>query len=149
MYVSSFLLSKRISYKLHNSVLFIYTQLAQASRDGIPPTRALFYEYPTQPELFGVDQQWLMGDLVLVTPVMEVNTSAVQSYFLGNDRQCSWFVLCFTWSLCLCSADHTVMIGSRTGRSTRPAGWSHSRPRRALFPFSECIPLYIFIGIGF
>ncbi|KZP29132.1 glycoside hydrolase family 31 protein [Athelia psychrophila] len=70
---------------------FIYTQLATASRDGTPPTRALFYEFPTQPELFGVDQQWLIGDSVLVTPVMEVNTSSVQGYFPGNDGWRSWF----------------------------------------------------------
>ncbi|KZP29154.1 glycoside hydrolase family 31 protein [Athelia psychrophila] len=71
---------------------FIYTQLAEASRDGTPPTRVLFYEFPTQSELFGVDQQWLIGDSVLVTPVMEVNTSSVQGYLPGTDKWCSWYM---------------------------------------------------------
>ncbi|KZP31568.1 glycoside hydrolase family 31 protein [Athelia psychrophila] len=70
---------------------FLYTQLAMASRDGTPPIRALFYEFPTQSELFGVDQQWLIGNSVLVTPVMEVNTSTVQGYFPGTDGWRSWF----------------------------------------------------------
>lgn len=70
---------------------FLYTQMAIASRDGTPPIRALFYEFPTQAELFGVDSQWLMGDAVLVTPVMEVNTSTVQGYFPGTDGWRSWF----------------------------------------------------------
>ena len=70
---------------------FLYTQMATASRDGTPPIRALWYRFPTQPELLGVDAQWLIGDSVLVTPVMEVNTSTVQGYFPGTDGWRSWF----------------------------------------------------------
>lgn len=65
-------------------------------RATAPRLRALFYyEYPTQPELFGVDQQWLIGESVLVMPVMEVNMSTVQDYFTNNDGRRSWFVLSF------------------------------------------------------
>lgn len=66
--------------------------MVMASRTGTPPIRALFYEYPTQPELFGVDSQWLISDAVLITPVMTVNVSTVQGYFPGNDGWRSWCV---------------------------------------------------------
>ncbi|KAF7976546.1 hypothetical protein HWV62_6195 [Athelia sp. TMB] len=70
---------------------YLYTQMAVASRSGTPPVRALFYEFPTLPALFGDDAQWLIGDSVLVTPVMTVNTSSVTGYFPGNDGWRSWF----------------------------------------------------------
>lgn len=73
--------------------------MATASRSGTPPIRALFYEFPTVPALFGDDSQWLIGDSVLVTPVMTVNTSIVEGYFPGNDGWRNWSVLAMTDSV--------------------------------------------------
>lgn len=69
---------------------FLYTQMVMASRSGRPPIRALFYEFPTQPELFGVDSQWLISDAVLITPVLTVNVSSVEGYFPGHDGWRDW-----------------------------------------------------------
>lgn len=44
---------------------------------GTPPIRALFYEFPEESELFGVDGQFLVGRDILVTPVLEPNMSLV------------------------------------------------------------------------
>lgn len=45
---------------------------------GTPPVRALFFEFPDEPDLFSVDNQFLIGDAILVTPVLEPNTTSVQ-----------------------------------------------------------------------
>lgn len=44
---------------------------------GTPPVRALFYEFPNEPELFSVDLQWMIGSDILVTPVTTPNVSTV------------------------------------------------------------------------
>ena len=39
--------------------------------------RALWFEFPDEPELFGVDGQFLVGRDILVTPVLTPNVSTV------------------------------------------------------------------------
>ena len=39
--------------------------------------RALFYEFPDEPELFAIDRQYLIGRDILVTPVLTPNVSTV------------------------------------------------------------------------
>jgi alpha-glucosidase len=54
-----------------------YTLFANASTAGLPPVRALFYEFPDEPELFTVDRQWLVGSDILVTPVLTPGATTV------------------------------------------------------------------------
>ncbi|KAF5309523.1 hypothetical protein D9619_012366 [Psilocybe cf. subviscida] len=61
-----------------------YTLFANASTSGTPPIRALFYEFPNQPELFGVDSQFLIGRDILVTPVLQPQVSTVSGIFPGG-----------------------------------------------------------------
>lgn len=44
---------------------------------GTPPIRALFFEFPDEPELFAVDRQYMIGRDLLVTPVLTPNVSTV------------------------------------------------------------------------
>ena len=44
---------------------------------GLPPVRALFFEFPEEPELFTVDRQWLVGSDILVTPVLTPGATTV------------------------------------------------------------------------
>jgi len=55
-----------------------YTLFADASRYGTPPIKALFYEFPHEPELFAADKQFMIGDALLVTPVLHPNVTTVQ-----------------------------------------------------------------------
>lgn len=48
--------------------------------------RALWYEFPDEPELFGVDRQYLVGRDLLVTPVLTPNVSTVDGIFPGRGR---------------------------------------------------------------
>ena len=40
--------------------------------------RALFFEFPDEPELFAVDRQFMVGRDLLVTPVLVPNVSTVE-----------------------------------------------------------------------
>ncbi|KAJ3503798.1 hypothetical protein NLJ89_g8272 [Agrocybe chaxingu] len=61
-----------------------YTLFANSSINGTPPVRALFFEFPNEPELFDVDTQFLVGADILVTPVLEPNVSIVSGFFPGR-----------------------------------------------------------------
>jgi len=61
-----------------------YTIFANASRFGTPPVRALFFEFPDEPELFAVDTQFLVGRDILVTPVLAPNATTVEGIFPGR-----------------------------------------------------------------
>ncbi|OCH87273.1 hypothetical protein OBBRIDRAFT_169586 [Obba rivulosa] len=63
-----------------------YTLFANASMHGTPPVRALFFEFPDEPELFAVDTQYLVGRDILVTPVLTPNVSTVDGIFPGQGR---------------------------------------------------------------
>lgn len=77
-----------------------YTLFADASRYGTPPVKALFYEFPDEPEVFAVDGQFMIGNALLVTPVLHPNVTTVQGLEIscllfpvhaqGNDRPFPW-----------------------------------------------------------
>jgi len=61
-----------------------YTLFANASTLGTPPVRALFFEFPDEPELFGVDRQFLIGRDILVTPVLSPNMTTVDGVYVSK-----------------------------------------------------------------
>ncbi|KAF9218886.1 glycoside hydrolase family 31 protein [Gyrodon lividus] len=61
-----------------------YTLFANASTAGLPPVRALFYEFPNEPELFAIDRQWLIGSDILITPVLTPGATTVDGIFPGR-----------------------------------------------------------------
>jgi hypothetical protein len=83
------------------SSLIKYTLFADASRYGTPPIKALFYEFPDEPELFAVDKQFMIGNALLVTPVLHPNVTTVQglkasgssfpAHAQCNDRSFPWY----------------------------------------------------------
>ncbi len=60
-----------------NSQALQYTLFANASLYGTPPVRALFFEFPQEPELLPIDRQFMVGNSILVTPVLTPNVSSV------------------------------------------------------------------------
>lgn len=48
---------------------YIYTQARVAHETGIPIMRAMFLEYPNDPEVYKVDDQFMFGESMLVAPV--------------------------------------------------------------------------------
>ena len=49
---------------------YLYSTAAQACRDGLPMMRAMLTAFPGSPELFGVHDQYMLGDALLVKPVV-------------------------------------------------------------------------------
>ncbi|KAI0354750.1 hypothetical protein OH77DRAFT_1548060 [Trametes cingulata] len=79
--------ASRKAMRVRYSMLpYWYTLFANASLHGTPPVRALFFEFPDEPELFSVDQQFLVGRDILVTPVLEPNATTVSGIFPGRGR---------------------------------------------------------------
>ncbi|KIL65252.1 glycoside hydrolase family 31 protein [Amanita muscaria Koide BX008] len=76
--------ASRTAMAIRYSLLpYWYTLFANASRFGTPPVRALFFEFPDEPELFGVDTQFLVGGDILVTPVLTPNATTVEAKLPG------------------------------------------------------------------
>jgi hypothetical protein len=61
-----------------------YTLFANASLYGTPPVRALFFEFPQEPELLVVDRQFMLGSDILVTPVLTPNVTSVSGEPLSS-----------------------------------------------------------------
>ncbi|KAJ3552717.1 hypothetical protein NM688_g4009 [Phlebia brevispora] len=79
--------ASRIAMNIRYSLLpYWYTLFANASQYGTPPLRALFFEFPDEPELFAVDGQYLVGRDILVTPVLTPGASTVDGIFPGRGR---------------------------------------------------------------
>ncbi|KAH9974514.1 glycosyl hydrolases family 31-domain-containing protein [Russula compacta] len=63
-----------------------YTLFANASLYGTPPVRALFFEFPQEPELLAVDRQFMVGRDILVTPVLTPNVTSVSGFLPGHGQ---------------------------------------------------------------
>ncbi|KAH9911567.1 glycosyl hydrolases family 31-domain-containing protein [Epithele typhae] len=93
---------------------WFYTLFANASMHGTPTVRALFFEFPDEPELFSVDRQFLIGRDILVTPVLTPNVSTVDGIFPGQGRSTwrDWYT-------------HEVLNASILTNTTLPAPLGH------------------------
>jgi len=65
-----------------------YTLFAAANATGVPAMRPLWLEYPGEPSARVVDDEWLVGDALLVKPVAEPGADSVDVYFPGRS---SWY----------------------------------------------------------
>jgi alpha-glucosidase len=58
----------RLRYRL---IPYLYTLAHDASETGIPLLRPLFWHDPAEPKLWGVDDAFMLGDALLVAPVLQ------------------------------------------------------------------------------
>jgi alpha-glucosidase len=70
---------------------YMYTLFHQAHTTGSTVMRALAWEFPNEPQLAGVDTQFLLGPNILVTPVLEPQVDTVNGVFPGLIDGESWF----------------------------------------------------------
>ncbi|TIA82432.1 hypothetical protein E3P98_01425 [Wallemia ichthyophaga] len=70
---------------------YMYSTLYKQSVDGTPVMRPLFYEFPTHSELLDWDDQFLVGDHLLVSPALFPNVTQVDAYFPGDEPYYDWY----------------------------------------------------------
>ncbi|XP_063312339.1 lysosomal alpha-glucosidase isoform X3 [Pelobates fuscus] len=60
---------------------YLYTLFHKAHSTGETVVRALFMEFPSDPNTWTIDRQFLWGEALLITPVLEEGKSEVNGYF--------------------------------------------------------------------
>ncbi|KAL1599352.1 hypothetical protein SLS59_006369 [Nothophoma quercina] len=84
--------ASRTAMHIRYSLLpYMYTLFHQAHTTGSTVMRALAWEFPNEPQLAGVDTQFLLGPNILVTPVLEPQVSTVNGVFPGLVDGESWY----------------------------------------------------------
>jgi alpha-D-xyloside xylohydrolase len=53
---------------------YLYSSFAQYHSQGLPPFRALVMDWPGDPKTYKLDDQYMMGDALLVAPLFGTNT---------------------------------------------------------------------------
>lgn len=59
---------------------YIYTAFHVASLDGTPVLHPLFFKFPSDTKTFGIEHQFLYGDSILVSPVVDEGSTSVKVY---------------------------------------------------------------------
>ena len=68
--------------RLHNALFpYLYAYAAQAHETGVPTMRHLVLEFPDEAEALRQDYQYLLGNELLVAPVVEPNATTRQVWF--------------------------------------------------------------------
>jgi alpha-glucosidase len=84
--------ASRTAMHIRYSLLpYMYTLFHEAHTTGSTVMRALAWEFPNEPQLAGVDTQFLLGPNILVTPVLEPQADTVNGVFPGIVDGESWF----------------------------------------------------------
>ncbi|XP_053577142.1 lysosomal alpha-glucosidase-like [Bombina bombina] len=60
---------------------YLYTLFHKAHTTGETVARALFIEFPSDPNTWTIDRQFLWGEALLITPVLEQGKTEVNGYF--------------------------------------------------------------------
>ncbi|WP_159888551.1 glycoside hydrolase family 31 protein [Paenibacillus puerhi] len=65
---------------------YLYTSYAKYRLEGLPPFRALVMDYSDDPQTFGIDDAYMMGDSLLVAPMVKGETERSVYLPKGNWR---------------------------------------------------------------
>ncbi|KAF2884462.1 hypothetical protein ILUMI_21710 [Ignelater luminosus] len=78
---------RKAMYQRYAHLPVWYTLLWENIKTFQPIIRPLFYHYPQEEATFTIDQQLLLGDGILVAPVLESGVATVSVYLPGGDSE--------------------------------------------------------------
>lgn len=64
---------------------FWYTLFQEASTNGMPIIRPMFVVFPDNEETFAMEDQYFVGNSLLVKPITSQGQTTTEIYFAGND----------------------------------------------------------------
>lgn len=82
---------------------YLYTAVWQATQTGIPIVRALSFMYPDDLSTYGLDDQYLCGDSLLVAPILEAGAESREVYLPAG----GWYDF---WSGQLYAGQQTIRV---------------------------------------
>ncbi|KAK1416147.1 hypothetical protein QVD17_31935 [Tagetes erecta] len=68
---------------------YLYTLTYEAHTTGAPIARPLFFSFPNNPELYGLSTQFLLGESLMVSPVLDQGRTNVSAVFPAG----TWYSL--------------------------------------------------------
>lgn len=63
-----------------------YTLFYENEFNGVPPMRPIWMEFPTEKSTFDVNDAYMIGDCLLVKPVLESKSTSINIYFPGHNE---------------------------------------------------------------
>jgi len=69
---------------------YLYTLFWQASVNGGQVAQALFFNFPTDSNTYAIDQQFMLGPAILITPVLTQGATSVKGYFPNANWYSFW-----------------------------------------------------------
>jgi len=81
MVVARAAIKKRYSY-----LPLWYNLFQESEQTGMPPMRALWFEFPQDTKSFAMDDQWLLGNMLLVKPITGQGQTSTTVYFPGHNE---------------------------------------------------------------
>ncbi|CAG2101764.1 unnamed protein product [Medioppia subpectinata] len=74
-------LAANISLEVRHQLLpYLYTLFFKAHVLGNTVARPVFHEYPTDPQTYGIDEQFMWGPVVMFSPILRENQTEVNTY---------------------------------------------------------------------
>lgn len=70
-----------IFYWRYRLLPYFYTLFYESTVSGAPLARPLFFQYPEDTETWEIDRQFLLGNALLISPVLEMAQTSVRAYF--------------------------------------------------------------------
>lgn len=113
----------RYFYNLRMNLLpYIYEQLEEASRTGVPIMRHLVLDYPSDENVFDIDDEFMLGD-ILVAPFM--NDKRERVVYLPEGNYCTWW----SYELECCEPVENDAVSVREDGSIYVSGGGHYHVR--------------------